>query len=637
MENRIIGILPNKYLVERVLGVQKKLGISFPVYHMQTVTALQLAKEKINEGAKVVLSRGMTANYLKNNLDIPVVEIKYDFFHFANALKQALRISNEVALIGFIDAFVLAKRVVEYVQGEGQKIHVVILPEGSQIESNIKSLSKVGINTFVGGNLVVSTAKKLGFNHVLIEADEMGVEEAIDNAFYELRLHIEQEEKYVLIKHIISNTPNGIFVVNKNGELITANPIAMKYLGIVDLNYSNNTMDNFLSDSKIIKTIEKGEHIIEELITVGENDLVFSSSPINVEGEIRGAVVTIQETNNIKELHSKIRKKQMHKGHVAIKTFDDIVGESEIMKVCKSKAFRYSQVDSTVLIKGDTGTGKEIFAQSIHNASKRSSNPFVAINCAALPPNLLESELFGYVKGAFSGANSKGKVGIFELAHTGTIFLDEISEASLDVQARLLRVIQEKEIVRIGDDRVIPVDVRILSATNKNLLEEVSNNRFREDLYYRLSVLELHLPALNRRKSDISKLSDAFIENICSNMGIDKIKITEGALNVLQEMNFEGNVRQLSNFLERAIVISNFKEVNDKCMLEAVGKYNEGDNSSNQAKVEASATIAEMERFMIKKAIEECNGNKAAAARKLGISLSTLWRRIREIDKVISK
>ncbi|HCX62595.1 sigma 54-interacting transcriptional regulator [Sedimentibacter sp.] len=636
MENRIIGILPNKSLVEKVISVQKKCGINFPVYHMQTEDAVKLAREKINEGAKVILSRGMTANYLKNSLDIPVIDIKYDFFHFANALKNALEINNEVALIGFIDAFRLAKRAVEYIEKEGQKIHVVILPDGTQIEANINGLHEMGINTFVGGNLVVSTARRLGFNHVLIEADERVIDEAITNALYELRIHIEQEEKYELIKSIISNMTNGIFAINKNGELITANPIAMKYLGISSINKSSHELDNIISGSKIMKTIDNGELVNGDLITIGENDLVVSSSPINVEGEIRGAVVTIQEISSIKELDTKIRKKQMHKGHVARKTFDDIIGISEIMKSCKSKAFRYSQVDSTVLIRGDTGTGKEIFAQSIHNASKRASKPFVAINCAALPPNLLESELFGYVKGAFSGANYEGKAGIFELAHTGTIFLDEISEASLDVQARLLRVIQEKEIIRIGDDKVIPVDVRILSATNKDLLKEVFNKSFREDLYYRLSVLELQLPSLEKRKTDIPELAEHLIYDICGKMGVGKVDITEDAIKLLKELKYEGNVRHLSNILERAFVISNFERIDEKCILEAVGTVNENNNAAELFETKESITIAEMERMMIKRALRECGGNKTAAARKLGISLSTMWRKVGEIEGTVS-
>ncbi len=638
MENRIIAILPNSRLKDKLVAVQERLGVYFPIYQMQTEDAVQLAKEKVSNGAKVIISRGMTANYLRTNLDVPVVEIKYDFFHFAYALRKALSITNEVAIIGFIDAYRLAKRAVEFVQGEGEKIHVVILPDGSQIEDNINSLSEIGIKTFVGGNLVVSTAKRKGYNCVLVEADERVVEEAIINAQYELRIHIEQEEKVELIQSIISSTSNGIFALNRNWDIVAANPIALKYLQIKGTRQYGEAIRELFKDSQIIQTIETGEHVTGDLITLGDYEIVMNSSPIVVEKELRGAVIMMQETSHIKDLDFKIRKKQMYKGHVARKTFDDIIGESSAIKLCKKKAIQYAKVDSTILIQGSTGTGKEIFAQSIHNASLRASKPFVAINCAALPPSLLESELFGYVKGAFSGANSEGKAGIFEIAHTGTIFLDEISEASLDVQARLLRVIQEKEITRIGDDKVIPVDVRILTATNRDLLQEISNKKFREDLFYRLSVLELKLPALSERKDDIPVLAKHIAKEISSRMCLKKVHVTSDAIKVLESIPLEGNVRQLSNIIERALVISNFTVVDEDCVIEAVG-LNRNNQNVQECKIEnifENATLEDMERILIKRALEDSKGNRQAAADKLGISLSTLWRRLKEMGMTMS-
>ncbi len=634
MESRIIAILPNESLTGKVLKVQKRMGFEFSVYHKQTVEAVELAEKMKEEGVKVILSRGMTANYLKNNLDIPVIEIKYDFFHFATALKKALAISKEVAIIGFIDAFRLAKKAVKYIEKKGQKIHVVILPDGSQIESEIRELHKKGIKTFVGGNLVVTTAKKLGYDAVLMQADEMAIAEAIEMAQYELSIHIELEEKYELIKSVIANNSNGIFAMDKDGRLITANPKSKNLLGLEEDNIQErfDTLKREFADSKIMKTLDDGVDITGDLITIGNHDLVFSSSPITVEGEIRGIVVTVQETSNIKEIDTKIRKKQMNKGHIAWKTFDDIVGVSDVMKACKMKAFKCSQVDSTVLIRGETGTGKEIFAQSIHNASKRSSKPFVAINCAALPPSLLESELFGYVKGAFSGANTEGKAGIFELAHTGTIFLDEISEASLDVQARLLRVIQEKEIIRIGDVRVIPIDVRIISATNRDLMDEVRNKRFRKDLFYRLSVLELQLPMLDERKNDIPELCRFLLKDICERMAYtEKIDITQSAIDMLMHTSFDGNIRQLSNILERALVLSDFKEIHSSCIAEAVGRPVVVPEERKQG--EHAGTLQEVESLMIARTLAECIGNKTEAARRLGLSLSTFRRKLKRIEE----
>lgn len=236
-------------------------------------------------------------------------------------------------------------------------------------------------------------------------------------------------------------------------------------------------------------------------------------------------MVAFQDVTRIQEMEGKFYRKIHLRGHVAKYTFDDILFQSSEIKRTIETAQRYSEVDSNILIIGETGTGKEIFAQSIHNHSNRKNNPFVAINCAALPENLLESELFGYAEGAFTGAMKGGKQGFFELAHRGTIFLDEIGEISPKMQSRSLRVLQEREIMRIGDDKVIPVDVRILSATNKDLMQMVKSNDFREDLYYRLSVLDLVLPPLRERREDIPLLVNAFIQKGLSDQ--KQIKITD--------------------------------------------------------------------------------------------------------------
>src|SRR5690625_1179420 len=269
-------------------------------------------------------------------------------------------------------------------------------------------------------------------------------------------------------------------------------------------------------------------------------------------------MVALQDVTGIQEMESKIRKKIHLRGHIAKYRFNHIITRSELVKSTIDTAKSYSKVDSNVLIIGETGTGKEMYAQSIHNQSYRKNKPFVAINCAALPENLLESELFGYAEGAFTGAMKGGKQGIFELAHQGTLFLDEIGEVSAKLQSRLLRVLEEREVMRIGDDKVIPVHVRIIAATNKNLLKMVKDNLFREDLYYRLSVLDLYLPPLRAYKEDIPLLTNYFIEKFSTEWAI---KITDGAYKKLSEQNWDGNIRQLQNFCERWSVLCKNKTV----------------------------------------------------------------------------
>lgn len=323
----------------------------------------------------------------------------------------------------------------------------------------------------------------------------------------------------------------------------------------------------------------------------------------------------------------------LKKGHIAHARFEDILGESKEINQVKEIAKRYAEVDSTVLIFGETGTGKELFAQSIHNHSNRKDKPFVAINLGgAFPPNLLESELFGYVKGAFTGALSEGKTGIFELAHGGTIFLDEISEAPLEVQLKLLRVIQERKIVRIGDDKVIPIDVRIVAASNKDLREQVNKGLFREDLYYRICVLELKIPRLEERKEDIPYLINHFIEE--SKIPVDII--TNKAVNMLKEAKWPGNVRQLNNIIERLIIMSS-DGIIDSTMVEEVLDYSNKDNfkgnsvvRNNRLEIKEDCT----EEELIKRALIETKGNRKETADILGISTTTLWRRINKYKSI---
>ena len=632
-ETKIMAILPNSMLVDKLRQVQLRVGFEFPIFHKQLDEALELARTSIRQGTKVIISRGLTATYLRNYLDIPVVEIEYDIFQFAYALRKALELSSNVAIVGFIDAYRLSERAIEFVKKSDDRIQVKFLSDASQVESTVNGLGEEGVRVFIGGNTVVMEARVRGYQGVLVEPDEKLIEAAIAKAIYELRIYLDREEKFEMIQAIINCASNGIFAVDSHGDVSVANPLARKYLRISDPDSSGTSIRELLPQSKLLSTITTGQPAADDFITIGDVELVMNSAPVIVDGEIRGAVATVQEVGQIQDLDHKIRKKMLHKGHTAQKTFADIIGDSVIMKECKKAAQNFARVDSTVLILGKTGTGKEVFAQSIHNASRRAANPFVAVNCAALPSSLLESELFGYTKGAFTGARNEGKAGIFELAHTGTIFLDEISEVPSDVQARLLRVVQEKEITRIGDDKVIPVDVRILAATNRDLAKEVRENRFREDLYYRLGVLELYLPQLSERREDIPALVHHFVKSICAGASMPPVPVSREAVEMLMSLPLKGNVRQLCNIVEKALVISNFGVFDGVSVRKAAPVQESTDNTAASLPQSVrSGTITDMEREMIVRALEECGGNRVSAARQLGISPTTLWRRLKNTE-----
>lgn len=310
---------------------------------------------------------------------------------------------------------------------------------------------------------------------------------------------------------------------------------------------------------------------------IGKRPIATKRIPIKTGSQVTGVVATFQEVSQLQKFEQSIRQKLYDKGLTAKFQLHQIIGESPALRKAKDLARTYAATDSTVMITGASGTGKELFAQSIHNLSSRCNAPFVAVNCAALPENLLESELFGYEEGAFSGAKKGGKIGLVELAHLGTLFLDEIGEMPLSLQTRILRMIQEKEVMRLGGDKIIPVNVRILVATNQDLTQLVATRKFREDLYYRLNVLPLHLPPLRERPEDISWLVEHFIQEFATKRSIIK-NISAEALEVLKEYPWFGNVRELANVVERLVLLSPCPELKRQHVEDVI-------NVSNQSNI----------------------------------------------------
>jgi DNA-binding NtrC family response regulator len=304
---------------------------------------------------------------------------------------------------------------------------------------------------------------------------------------------------------------------------------------------------------------------------------------------------------------------------------EDIVGESPLISKAKKMASEVAKSPSTVLLTGETGTGKELFAQAIHNLSSRYNQPFVAINCGALPADLVESTLFGYAEGAFTGARKSGQAGAFEQANDGTLFLDEVSEMPFDLQVKLLRVLQEREVTRVGHSKPLKVDVRIIASTNKLLHELIKAGRFRADLFFRLNVFEIIIPPLRERRDDLIALTDFFLKKFSNMIGKSVQEITPAAMQALSLYSWPGNVRELQNCLEYAfnIVDVNSRSITPECLPARIRSY------SSATEQELSLYAEQMnrtERELVVRALALCNGNKAEAARRLGINRTTLWR-----------
>ena len=353
---------------------------------------------------------------------------------------------------------------------------------------------------------------------------------------------------------------------------------------------------------------------------------IYNISEIVVNKKLKGYVIDFIENKEAIKNYNKINKDYKI-------TLGNIISTSEIMEHTKQKALIASKSNSTVLITGESGTGKELFARAIHNHSDRSDYPFVAVNCAAIPDNLLESELFGYEEGAFTGAKKGGKLGKFEIAQKGTIFLDEIGDMSLHLQGKLLRVLQERELDKIGGGSNILIDVRVIAATNKSLEELVKNGQFREDLYYRLKVIPLMLPPLRNRKDDIPLLIDYMIKEYSQKLNKDVIGMEDDVRTALVEYSWPGNVRELQNIIEYSINMS----ISNLLTLDIIPnniKYKYYDDKCHKEEI---STLADLEKEEIIKALNKFKNykkDKDLVAKALGISRATLYRNLEKYNLV---
>ena len=595
------------------------------------------AVELEEQGAiDVVISRGGTAIAIKKKVtNLPVVEVQVSGFDLIRALHQARKETNKVAVVGFYPFTYGIKGLGDIMNID---IEIFTLKENwyehtLYVEKKLEEIKKQGYNWIVGDNISVEIAEQLGMNTVLVESGKEALIQSILEAERVVEVRKRELEKTRRIESIIDFAYEGIITLDQSDVIDTFNPQAVKIFGREAYKIIGKNINKIFPEFNFSKITKIGQKIEGKIWTVGDIKIVANIIPIKINNETVRTVVTFQKVSQVQKIEQKIREKLYLKGNVAENTFSDIIGQSKIFTNLKEEAKNYAQVDSPVLLYGETGTGKELFAQAIHNYSPRRNKPFVAFNCAALPESLLESELFGYVGGAFTGAKKEGKMGFFEQAHEGTIFLDEIGEIPKDIQARLLRVLQEHKVRRLGDDKVIPVEVRIIASTNKKLIELVKENKFRDDLYYRINVLNLEIPPLRERKEDISLLVNFFIKKY----GYKFKKIIEGiseeGMQILENYDWPGNIRQLENIIERLVVRTDKNFIMTNLVKEIMKlQYGGGiiDNYQKQGNINypLSGNLENIEKNIIKEIINEEKGNKVAAARRLGISRTTLWRKM---------
>lgn len=456
----------------------------------------------------------------------------------------------------------------------------------------------------------------------------------------ELRLQAMYNEVRIAHRYVLEVAeafPSGIVVINKD---MRVNHITRKACSMLrktsDYFVGKRINEVFGEVSCVEKALKHGRIQEDEEVHLEIDQekfhFIMTCRPImNEWGPLEGAVLILREMENARRMAAKMA------GYTAKFTFDRIIGKDQNFVDELKRAKAAARTSSNVLIVGESGTGKEMVAQAIHNESPRRHGPFVAINCGALPKELIGSELFGYEEGAFTGAKKGGSPGKFELANNGTLFLDEIGDMPLDLQLTLLRVLQDKVVVRLGGQRPIQVNVRLIAATNKDLQQLIAKGLFRQDLFYRINVITIKLPPLRERPADISLLADHFIDVQTRRMGKPRVKLRPEALRALEKYSWPGNVRELENVIEQALVFCDGEELGTECLN--IPMNLKGTAVTDQESLRPK-TLRGEEKSIIESTLKECLGNKAEAARRLGITRATLYRKMRhydiELDKVWS-
>lgn len=445
----------------------------------------------------------------------------------------------------------------------------------------------------------------------------------------ENQLHKEETQGQLFAAHkhlttVLSTISEGIMSIDKNFLITHANPAFAKIIGMLPSDLIGKRVNNILGDCyHIKKVLETGSSCLEEEVTLEvlnqQIHCTLKATPIKDKSlQIVGAVITFRE---IKQVHQIVNKMA---GTQARFCFRDIVGKSHKIQETIRKGKVAAKSPSTVLLLGESGTGKEVFAQAIHNSSDRRDAPFIAVNCAAMPRELIQSELFGYCDGAFTGAKRGGRPGKFELADGGTLLLDEVGDMPLDMQVNLLRVLQEKNVVRVGGDKPIPIDVRVIAATNKNLSLEVEKGAFRKDLFYRLNVVTITLPPLKERYGDIELFVDYFLQKMSRKLGKEIIEVHPQVIEILRGYHWPGNVRELENVLEYVINMMEGNVVTKEYLPFYL--YEE------EMKIEEDKllSLAELESNAIIKALKKFDGNITKVAESLGIARNTLYEKMKK-------
>jgi transcriptional regulator with PAS, ATPase and Fis domain len=625
-------IAPYGKLSDLALQARERYPVPIAVFQGDLRDGVAAARRALSEGARIIVSRGGTARMIAAELGIKVVEIRITAY---DVLRTALDLGDfgqPVAVVGF-DQFV------EGVQPVYELLKVPFavfsIQSAEELPGVMAEIRRRGLRRVVGDAISTQVATSHDLEVRLIETGSQAVHEALEKA---LAIHsniLDQLKRARQLETLISAVDENIVLVDEQGKVALSNLTRAPTAGSPE----ERSLELLALGEDLPRLLKQAQDGMgsEGVVRVDGRECFATVHLLSKQKQVEseGAVMVIHDISRIRSMDRSIRRQQRRNAPTKVRTLDDIVHEDPAMARCINLARCFARTDSAVVLYGETGTGKELFAQGIHSASRRANGTFVAVNCGAIPPTLIESELFGYVEGAFTGAHRGGRAGLFELAHNGTIFLDEISELELPMQTRLLRVLQEKEVLRVGDSKPVPISVRVIVASNLPLADEVARGRFRKDLYYRLNVLGLEIPPLRRRRQEIRLLFSHFLDELCAQARRARPPVDPSVLAWLDRHDWPGNVRELQNFAERYFVWSTelgeaagpFIEEMVESALRSEKNFdtNATDESAKAERYDGS--LSDIERRVVKAVLAEEGGNVSRAAKRLGIDRNTLKRK----------
>ncbi|MFC4277983.1 propionate catabolism operon regulatory protein PrpR [Achromobacter aloeverae] len=576
----------------------------------------------------VIVASGSHGAFLRRNVSYPVALVKVGGSDLLAALCKARQLSDRIAIL-------MLKRIPPELKRFASLFSLPLVLRAYETAEEarhcLRQLASDGIQVVVGPGQVADLADEAGLTGVLVYSAE-SVRVAFDDAIEMAAAQRAEKSRRTQLDSILYHLGDGVVALDMAGRVVMANPAAEQLTGRPVRNALGRSLGDVLPALQLGQVITRGAPELGAVQELAGKSIVVDRVPLFDEGKQTGAVLTLHGSNRLELAVSKLRAHTHRRSQVARYQLDDVVSASPAMQrvIAQCKVFAQHS-DAGILIHGESGTGKELLAQGIHNASRRARHPFIATNCGAFTETLLESELFGYDEGAFTGARKQGKAGLFEAANGGTLFLDEIGEMPLPLQTRLLRALQEKEIMRVGSVDPLPVDVRVVAATHRDLAAMVGTGRFREDLFYRLNILRVDVPPLRERPQDIEVLVRNRVPAALARIGLEalSVEVLAAVLPSMRRYAWPGNVRELENAIERLTMICLANggairpaEIND--LLDAAA------HRPRRPDAVAPATPRRRRprpsREDAERTLADCHGDHQEAARRLGVSRTTLWR-----------